>query len=497
MTLIERITGVFGGAGNPAGKNPAGSLPDDVHELPRVVIGPADLDNLELALTGAIPAGVGLAASTNAIENAQRILITDEENTPLALFDSPIPADVPESIRSGNLHPLRALPTRVGAASEADLRMSPERARSAISKRRPRGDVVAVAFTELPTREDLHRVSDQLERRNPQTILWTAVASRTRAPEARGSRTRASQTSAFQTPSDNALVRAVMALKPSGAVGLVVPALHAEAEILRPLARQTDLDGSSHSAKPALPAALSLSATLAQYGAGETLDVIADRTASELERLRGLDDHQVDIVYPLESTRELGRPADRVRGRGMGAVILLTGLSGSGKSTVAQALTDRLETETAQAVTLLDGDQVRQMLSSELGFDRRSRELNLQRIGYVAGLVSRSGGIAIAAPIAPFESSRQEMRRLAEENGAFLLVHVSTPLEVCESRDRKGLYAAARAGRIEEFTGISSPYEAPEDADVVIDTSVLTVDESVDAIVAALAGRLSFAALTA
>ena len=118
-------------------------------------------------------------------------------------------------------------------------------------------------------------------------------------------------------------------------------------------------------------------------------------------------------------------------------------------------------------MTLLDGDEVRQVLSAGLGYDAASRAANIERIAYVAALVAEHGGIAIAAPIAPFAAGRQHARELAERHGAFLLVHVSTPLAVCEARDRKGLYARARAGEIADFTGISSPYEVPDDADVV------------------------------
>ncbi|MFW2512545.1 adenylyl-sulfate kinase [Demequina sp. SO4-13] len=153
---------------------------------------------------------------------------------------------------------------------------------------------------------------------------------------------------------------------------------------------------------------------------------------------------------------------------GDGLVVLFTGLSGSGKSTVARQLTRRLRAETSQRVTLLDGDQVRSMLSSGLGFSRADRELNVRRIGWVASQIAAHGGIAICAPIAPYDSMRQEVRAMAERVGRFILVHVATPLEVCEARDRKGMYAKARAGEIKEFTGISDPYEEPADADIVI-----------------------------
>jgi sulfate adenylyltransferase len=174
---------------------------------------------------------------------------------------------------------------------------------------------------------------------------------------------------------------------------------------------------------------------------------------------------------------------------GEGVVVFFTGLSGSGKSTIAKALADDLALTAGRRVTLLDGDEVRQMLSAGLGFDRASRDLNIRRIGYVASLVSEHGGLVIAAPIAPFDEVRQEVRARAEAIGDFVLVWVSTPLEVCEARDRKGLYAAARRGEVAEFTGISSPYEEPTDADLTIDASVVPVEEAVAIVRAELERR--------
>jgi sulfate adenylyltransferase len=131
-----------------------------------------------------------------------------------------------------------------------------------------------------------------------------------------------------------------------------------------------------------------------------------------------------------------------------------------------------------RGVSLLDGDLVRSHLSSELGFSKEHRDLNIRRIGFVASEITRAGGIAICAPIAPYDVVRREVREMIEPCGGFILVHVATPLEVCEQRDRKGMYAKARAGIIKEFTGISDPYEEPEDADVVIDTSAMSPAEA-------------------
>jgi sulfate adenylyltransferase len=162
-----------------------------------------------------------------------------------------------------------------------------------------------------------------------------------------------------------------------------------------------------------------------------------------------------------------------------GVVVFMTGLSGSGKSTLARDLRDALAERGDRTVSLLDGDLVRQMLSAGLTFSRADRDLNVKRIGYVAAEAARHGGIAICAPIAPYAQAREQVRAMAAEAGDFVLVHVATPLEACEARDRKGLYAKARAGVIKGFTGISDPYEEPADADLTIDTSVLSRHDAV------------------
>ena len=165
-----------------------------------------------------------------------------------------------------------------------------------------------------------------------------------------------------------------------------------------------------------------------------------------------------------------------------GFTVFFTGLSGSGKSTVAQALLVRLLEMGGRPITLLDGDIVRKNLSSELGFSKEHRNLNIQRIGFVANEITKNGGIAICAPIAPYDAIRKEVRAMIEKNGGFILVHVATPLEVCEQRDRKGLYAKARAGIVKEFTGISDPYEVPEKAETTIDTTDVLPEEAVQTI---------------
>jgi sulfate adenylyltransferase len=164
--------------------------------------------------------------------------------------------------------------------------------------------------------------------------------------------------------------------------------------------------------------------------------------------------------------------------RRQGFTVFLTGLSGAGKSTVAKILYARFLEIGKRPVTLLDGDIVRHNLSSELSFSKEHRDINVRRIGFVASEITKNRGIAICAPIAPYASTRSEIRKSIENYGGFTEVHVSTPLEICEKRDRKGMYAKARAGLIKGFTGVNDPYEVPESPEVRIDTTHITPDEA-------------------
>ncbi len=164
--------------------------------------------------------------------------------------------------------------------------------------------------------------------------------------------------------------------------------------------------------------------------------------------------------------------------RHQGLTLFFTGLSGSGKSTLARILYGKFIEDGRRPATLLDGDIVRQNLSSELGFSRAHRDLNVRRIGFVASEITKNAGVAICAPIAPYASTRRAVREMVEAHGAMVEIHVSTALEVCEARDRKGLYARARRGLIKDFTGISDPYEVPENPEIRIDTADLTPAEA-------------------
>jgi len=212
------------------------------------------------------------------------------------------------------------------------------------------------------------------------------------------------------------------------------------------------------------------------------LTSVANAYASRLIMLP--DEPRSDLPLSIAALVEQARPPRDKQG----VVVFFTGLSGSGKSTLARALVDYVLERGERTVTSLDGDVVRHHLSKGLGFSREDRETNILRIGFVAAEIARHGGMSICSPIAPFESTRAQVKDMVERAGAgFVLIHVATPLEECERRDRKGLYARARAGKIPDFTGISSPYEEPVNVMKVDTTDRLIaecVHELIDALVA-------------
>ena len=216
--------------------------------------------------------------------------------------------------------------------------------------------------------------------------------------------------------------------------------------------------------------------TYIQRSEADENDRILNISGSELRaRLQDGRDIPEWFTYPevVEELRRTHPPRSR-----QGFTVFLTGFSGSGKSTIARVLLNKMLEIGGRSVTLLDGDLVRKNLSSELGFSKEHRNLNIMRIGFVSNEITKNGGVALCAPIAPYASVRDDIRKLISANGGFVLVHVATTLETCESRDRKGLYAKARAGILKEFTGISDPYEKPDNAHVVIRTENQTPEES-------------------
>jgi sulfate adenylyltransferase len=203
-------------------------------------------------------------------------------------------------------------------------------------------------------------------------------------------------------------------------------------------------------------------------------------------------DDLLDRGFPLPEwhtppavAKELARARPPRRQRGL--VVFFTGYSGSGKSTIARGLADTMRETGDRTITLLDGDVVRRELSAGLGFSKADRDRNVRRIGWVAAEVARHRGMAVACPIAPYAQARAAARTMAGEAGAgFVLVHVATPLEVCEQRDRKGLYARARAGQLRGMTGVDDPYEEPTDAELVVDTTAMSVPAAVETVLAYL-----------
>jgi sulfate adenylyltransferase len=408
-----------------------------------VVLDEASLDLLELALGGALPPPPMPPGVDPGQDGA---VLADAENTPLARL----------SVRGSEtrLEPLRPLARHGGPHWDPELRLSAEAVRSRVAPVAAGGPVLAIVVDDLPTLADLDHVTEWLGEITARVVVVVI-------PVARHHRSAGTVGWAGMTRAALAAAGTLQARLPQlHIVPVVVPFPLVPSAAGWPLPRIHDV--------------------LAGYGAGQVVRMSDLRSGDDLARIGSLADiraRAVREIYPEASATELLRAASAVPRTG--AVVLFTGLSGSGKSTLARALVDDLEDGGSRPVTLLDGDEVRQHLSAELGFDVASRERNVERIGWVAAQLARHGGIAVAAPIAPFASSRDRVRVMAEEHGMFLLVWVSTPLEVCEARDRKGLYARARAGEVRDFTGISSPYEEPGDADVIIDTTSMAVDDAV------------------
>ena len=399
-----------------------------------LVVTPRDLDLLELLSGPGTFASHGALRLTGATPTVPRLTLSDAENTPV--LRARVEAGTARLLELEPLQPLAPVPGELGSR---ELRRPSD------------GERPLVLLHRLPSTAELAGVLERLDPMAP-AACWVVLARRTPSGVDLVAR---------------AAVVGLLALREAGRLeGDVVVAPWWE-----PGDGVLAFDGD-------------VTGLVAHHvGGGEVRAIVPASDRGPREQREAANRAALSATFPTETISALAPPS-AVGGRGL--VVLFTGLSGSGKSTVAKALAARLASQDARGVTLLDGDEVRQMLSAGLGFDRASRELNVARIGYVAALVARHGGIAVAAPIAPFASTRAEVRGMAEAVGDFVLVHVSTPLEACEARDRKGLYAKARAGEIPEFTGISSPYEEPDDADVVIDTSVLGVEEAVDQVLAVL-----------
>jgi sulfate adenylyltransferase len=416
-------------------------------DAPRLVLDDDGLDLLELVLGGWLPP----TALSAAISQASGRVLTDRENSPLAWVP---PAGTDD--RDPGVRALRPLTRGTGPQWEAAVRLSADDVRHRVGA--ASGEVVACLVDDVPTRADEEAMLAALDGAHAGAAVIVALVSRVAPAAGRVG-------AAGLTRASWALADAYEAARPQRPV----------ARVALPLPADGSVD----------PGQL-----IDRAGIGASTRVTELRSADDQERIDGLDgylERELDELYSPASAREVLRAQRSVPERG--AVVFFTGLSGSGKSTIARALADALEDEDPRRVTLLDGDEVRHHLSRGLGFDVESRAANIDRIGWVAALVAAHGGVAIAAPIAPFADGRRAARAMAEPHGPFLLVHVSTPLAVCEARDRKGHYARARAGEIRDFTGISSPYEVPDDADLTIDTTTAEVSEVVARIRATLESR--------
>jgi sulfate adenylyltransferase len=509
----------------------------DPASLPSLTLGPRELGDLELILSGAFaplrsfmtradvdsvtasatladgtpwPVPVTLEVAADAVpEDAGQVLLADPEGTPLAVLTvterTGAAADGGEA--AGRV--MLAGPVLANRVPEHGsfrrLMISPERARAELGG----GPVLAFA-TKAPigARQigQLRHLAGQLKARLLVLPMVAGPAEVVRQPEA--------------------LIRSVLAATRSLPAGtLVVPVPYADrttgdrARDLAAHAIMAAAHGATHlmadgwpesaAAAPeaapdeegAAPAALLPGAPIPVLPSGDwAYDQRAEvwrplaliEPGTEIEDLSAdqLAD-MLDAGTPLPSWFASGEVAAELRHARpprseRGFVLFLTGLSGSGKSTIARDLRDLLAERGDRRVSLLDGDLVRSLLSAGLTFSRADRDLNIARIGYVAAEIAKHGGIAICAPIAPFAAAREQVRQMVSQVGDFLLIHVSTPVQVCEQRDRKGLYAKARAGLITQFTGVSDPYEEPEDAVLVLDTSVISREQATGKIMAML-----------
>ncbi len=453
------------------------------------------------------PVPVTLDVPASAVPaDAGRLVLQDPEGSPLAVLT------ITERLASGDGEPGRLrLAGPVTPLREPEhgpfrkLRRRPERIRAELAGGAPGGNVLAYA-TRGPLNNrhigQLRHYADQLNARLLILPLVSGPADIVTRPEAL---IRAVLAARQHLPAGTLVVPVPLAPRPAGPGDALVADLRAQAVVAaaygathlltgHPLADTAGLAAGSAGARngtltlPGVPIPVISAGEWAYDPRQEVWRPLAliepgaeqgELTAAELGALL---DSGADVpawFTPPSVARELRRARPPRAERGL--AIFFTGLSGSGKSTIARGLAEALTERGDRTVSLLDGDQVRHLLSAGLTFSRADRDLNIARIGYVAAEVARHGGIAICAPIAPYAGARAAARRMVTEVGDFLLIYVSTPVDVCAARDRKGLYAKARAGLISGFTGVSDPYEEPRDADLVLDTSTMTRQEAVDA----------------
>ena len=470
-------------------------LPDTLRDLPTWTPGPVELADLDLLLAGVyrpltgflgsfdtamVIAGGRLSDGTpwpvpvtlavpKELTVAERVVLQDPEGVPLAVLQVTEAWQDPTTQEWRLAGPLEALRAPAHGPFHS-LRRRPDEVEAG------EGPVLAVATREPLHRKQLGQLRQVAERLGARVLALPMLSG----------------------VHDEALVRALLAVRkelPEGTQIIPVP--------LPPHDTETDADRELK-LRAHVAAAYGATHLLADAGIeGTAIPVVvpepwgydadvevwrpvariepdhvqAELTQDQLNDLLDRGEPVPDWFTPPAVAAELAiaRPPKHERG----LTVFFTGLSGSGKSTVARGLADALVERGGRGVSLLDGDVVRRLLSAGLTFSKADRDLNIRRIGFVAAEVTRHGGLAICAPIAPYAATRAEVRAMVSAVGDFVLVHVATPLEECERRDRKGLYAKARAGLIPEFTGISDPYEEPVDADLRLDTSQTTPEEAV------------------
>jgi sulfate adenylyltransferase len=520
---------------SPASSPAPPPLPAELADWPSCTLDEAQLGDLELLTSGAFAPLRGFMDGADAAAVAERGMLADGTPWPVPVtLDVPasaVPADAgrlvlqdPEGSPLAVLTITERLTSGDGESGRVrlagpvtplrdpehgpfrQLRQRPEKIRAELADGAPGGNVLAYA-TRRPLNNrhigQLRHYADQLNARLLILPLVSGPAEIVTRPEAL---VRAVLAARQHLPAGTLVVPVPLAPRPAGQGGALVADLRAQGIVAAAYGATHLLAGHVLAGTPGLAAgpAGGRNGTLALPGvpipvisAGEwaydprpevwrplaLIEPGAEQGELTAAELGALLDSGADVpawFAPPSVARELRRARPPRAERGL--AIFFTGLSGSGKSTIARGLAEALTERGDRTVSLLDGDQVRHLLSAGLTFSRADRDLNIARIGFVAAEVARHGGIAICAPIAPYAQARAVARRMVTEVGDFLLIYVSTPVDVCAARDRKGLYAKARAGLITGFTGVSDPYEEPRDADLVLDTSAMTRQEAVDAV---------------
>jgi sulfate adenylyltransferase len=504
-------------------------LPAELADWPARTLDEAQLGDLELLTSGAFAPLRGFMGAADAASAAERgllidgtpwpvpvtlevpddaipldaryVILQDPEGSPLAVLSVTERRSVFEPAEAGSTPRVR-LAGPVTALREPEhgpfrqLRRHPEEVRRELSD----GNVLAFATWRPLNMRHIGQLRHYAGQLNARLLLLPLVVGRADIVTRPDALVRAVLAARQHLPAGTLVIPVPLARRPEGATTdlraqAVVAAAYGATHLLADASEVPDLAGPPAGAKngtlviPGVPIPVINAGEWAYDPRSEVwrplalIEPGAERGELSDSELGALLDSGAEVpawFAPQSVARELRRARPPRAERGL--AIFFTGLSGSGKSTIARGLAEALTERGERSVSLLDGDRVRQLLSAGLTFSRTDRDLNIARIGYVAAEVARHGGIAICAPIAPYAQARAVARKLVTEVGDFLLIYVSTPIEVCAARDRKGLYAKARAGLIKGFTGVSDPYEEPRDADLVLDTSAMTRDEAVSAV---------------